>query len=119
MEKLVAAGGSVTLVGPGGVGKTRLVRELVDWRAEHGEVIPFAELADMAADVSDDAIAAALGYESVEAAVVSLAEQPGIVVLDNCEHLVVVVRRVVEALHAAGRGSGRRRHEPGAARDQR
>ena len=104
LEKLVAAGGSVTLVGPGGVGKTRLVRELVDWRAEHGEVIPFAQLADMAPDASDDAIAAALGYESVEAAVVSLAEQPGIVVLDNCEHLVEVVRRVVESLHAAVEG---------------
>ena len=104
LEQLVVAGGSVTLVGPGGVGKTRLARELAAWRAEHGEVVPFAQLADMAADVSEDAVAMALGYESIDAAVVGLAEQPGIVVLDNCEHLADVVRRVADALHAAVEG---------------
>ena len=76
LEKLVAGGGTHDAHG------TRRRRQDAArpgagrWRAEHGEVVPFAHLADMAADVSDDAIAAALGYESVEAAVVGLAEHP-------------------------------------------
>ena len=99
LEKLVSGGGVVTLIGPGGVGKTRLARELVGWREEYGESIPIAHLADVAPGASDVAVAAALGYESVDAAIVGLAEHAGIVVLDNCEHVVGAVRQFVQRLH--------------------
>ena len=101
LEQLVAGGGTITLIGPGGVGKTRLARELVVWREEYGEVVPIAHLADLAPGASDATVAAALGYESVEAAIVGLTEHTGIVVLDNCEHVVVGARRFIEMLHDA------------------
>ena len=101
LEQLVAGGGTITLVGPGGVGKTRLARELVAWREEYGEVVPIAHLADLAPGASDATVAAALGYESVEAAIVGLTEHAGIVVLDNCEHVVGGARRFIEMLHDA------------------
>jgi hypothetical protein len=101
LEQLVAGGGTITLIGPGGVGKTRLARELVLWREEYGEVVPIAHLADLAPGASDATIAAALGYESVDAAIVGLTEHTGIVVLDNCEHVVVGARRFIEMLHDA------------------
>ena len=99
-EKLVAGGGIVTLIGPGGVGKTRLALELARWREEYGEAVPIAHLADLRPDASDAAVAAALGYESVEAAIIGLEEHGGIVVLDNCEH---VVGAVEAAAHRAVR----------------
>jgi predicted ATPase len=98
LEKLVTAGGNVTLIGPGGVGKTRLARELAGWHEEYGEMVPFAQLADVTPEASEDGVAAALGYESVDAAIVGLAEHAGIVVLDNCEHMTGVVRRFIEHL---------------------
>jgi hypothetical protein len=61
-------------------------------------MVPFAQLADVTPEASEDGVAADLGYESVDAAIVGLAEHAGIVVLDNCEHMTGVVRRFIEHL---------------------
>lgn len=89
----------VTVVGPGGIGKTRLVRELL---AAIGDgpghpvadaVTVVVELAPVAAggDVAATA-AAALGLASaptgtIAALVDRLSDGPFLVVLDNCEHV--------------------------------
>jgi predicted ATPase/DNA-binding SARP family transcriptional activator len=79
----------VTLVGPGGVGKTRLAAELAaDWQAPDG-----AWLAELAA-ITDPAevpvaVAAALGLRPAAAELVrQLADRQLLIVLDNCEHLI-------------------------------
>ena len=47
------------------------------------------------------AVAGALGFESVAAAAVVLAQRPGAVVLDNCEHVLGAAREVVRELRRA------------------
>jgi predicted ATPase/DNA-binding SARP family transcriptional activator len=85
----------VTLVGPGGVGKTRLALELlhVD-RGEHLRDRWFVALAGVESpELVPAAVAQGLGLAPVEgnpaAAVVRhLARAPGLLVLDNLDHLV-------------------------------
>ncbi|WP_017598348.1 BTAD domain-containing putative transcriptional regulator [Nocardiopsis lucentensis] len=111
----------VTLIGPGGAGKTRLAIEAVMALADRApELLPyggwFVELAPIGSgDDIVDALAAALDLR--EHAIVQarssapagpaedrvaafLADRPALVVLDNCEHLVAEVARVVEPLLA-------------------
>lgn len=90
---------TLTLTGPGGVGKTRLALEigahLVD--AYEGGVW-LVELASVSeGDLVTDAIAAALGVkqrpgvELRQALVEAVAAKPTLLVLDNCEHLLDAV----------------------------
>ncbi len=59
----------VTVVGPGGIGKTRLAVALADELAERGQRIGFVELADVTAPwIVVDAIADQLGVEVVPGA---------------------------------------------------
>ncbi|HTZ23613.1 MAG TPA: BTAD domain-containing putative transcriptional regulator [Streptosporangiaceae bacterium] len=87
----------VTLVGPGGVGKTRLAAELAaGWRAPDGTWL--AELAAITdpAEVPA-AVCAALGLRPAPAAaelVRQLAGRQLLIVLDNCEHLIDACARV-------------------------
>lgn len=91
LEKAIEQpGGVLTLVGPGGVGKTRLAEELLLGRS--GWFVPVAE-----ARTHDDvvrAIAAVLGIpesagvDPVEQIMAHLAHHPGLLVLDNYEQLV-------------------------------
>ena len=101
LETLVAGGGTITLIGPGGVGKTRLARELAVWREEFGETVPVAHLAGLPSGATPAAVAAELGYESVDAAIVGFSERPGTIVLDNCEHVVPAVSSFVGSLRDA------------------
>lgn len=93
----------VTLVGPGGVGKTRLatVAASEDRTGSDGAVawVDLATVTD-AADVPPliiDALGLAVpDRASARSAAMALARAPGIVVLDNCEHLLDVVVTIVE-----------------------
>jgi DNA-binding CsgD family transcriptional regulator len=97
----------VTLVGPGGVGKTRLAL-----RALAGEASAFVDLASLPAGADREAVArtvaAALGMvepagaNSLTAVSDQLSSAPAVVVLDNCEHLVDGAASVAEHLVARG-----------------
>ncbi len=95
----------VTVVGPGGVGKTRLVRELMA-RDEGPDPVFVVELADLS--TPDDvavAVAGALGLRSApRGGVAAIAERlgadPALLVLDNCEHLLATASQLVSAVVA-------------------
>ncbi|WP_163506024.1 LuxR C-terminal-related transcriptional regulator [Fodinicola acaciae] len=102
----LASGGVVTLVGPGGVGKTRLAAVV----AQASNVAfggAFVDLVPVGADSLVPAVAAALGvveraYQPLEAAVLDrLGRGPSLLVLDNCEHLSAVVATFVDRVLAA------------------
>ena len=91
----------VTVVGTGGVGKTRLVMELLEARFEDPVVVLLAAIEpDATVDV---VLAAELGLEStpdspIDALVERLELRPTLVVLDNCEHVLDNVRDLVDEL---------------------
>ncbi|HTI23746.1 MAG TPA: BTAD domain-containing putative transcriptional regulator [Kutzneria sp.] len=90
----------VTIVGPGGVGKTRLAVEHV---AEQDDTNGpwFVRLADARqAEVVAHAVADAVGATDVSTStrtsvIRALAARDGLLVLDNCEHLVDAVAELV------------------------
>ena len=94
---LLAGARLVTLVGPGGVGKTRLAAELAaGWPAPGGAWL--AELAGITdpAEVPA-AVCAALGLRpAADELVRQLADRELLIVLDNCEHLVDACARLAQ-----------------------
>jgi predicted ATPase/DNA-binding XRE family transcriptional regulator len=94
----------ITLVGPGGVGKTRLALELAGAIAEEGAIhvvfVPLASIRDPAFVAS--AIADALGLADVTAvdlpkrARVAYGHRPTLVVLDNAEHVLDAVPLIAD-----------------------
>lgn len=103
LRDLLARERMVTLVGPGGVGKTRCALEVArDGGGSTGPaVLLLAPLADPGAVPS--ALAAALHLQVVRgdvltACVAHLAAGPRLLVVDNCEHLIDATRDVVGAL---------------------
>jgi predicted ATPase/DNA-binding CsgD family transcriptional regulator len=106
---LAALAGSrmVSLVGPGGVGKTRLATEMAETIAggyQFGGV--FVDLVPVRDGFLTQAVAALLGVterpgRSLDAALHEfLGRGRSLLVLDNCEHLVTVVAAFVEKLLA-------------------
>jgi predicted ATPase/DNA-binding SARP family transcriptional activator len=100
----------VTLLGPGGSGKTRLAHELVRRRARAGEggrdhVVDLTEVRDP--DRVVDQVVAAIGvtrrpHETVlESLVGHLEGQPALLYVDNAEHLRDAVAALLEVLLAA------------------
>lgn len=102
----VAASRLVTLTGAGGAGKTRLAvqaaAELLDGSGDGVWLVELAPITDESQVVP--AIAAAyglqeaLGTDPLEALLRSLAAQRALLVIDNCEHLVDRVAKVVDAI---------------------
>ncbi len=100
----------VTVVGPGGVGKSRLTLELAHRLASDREVrfIELAPLVDGAA--VPDAVAAAVGAPeraaeagrpaptATQRAIERLADRDAVVILDNCEHVADAAAALVVAL---------------------
>ena len=92
----------VTLVGPGGIGKTRIALAAAHrWRDEV-RWVDLAPVSDPA--LVTQAVADAVGVRQsgdrplVEAIITGLAERPLLLVLDNAEHVAAAAARLVEAL---------------------
>jgi predicted ATPase/DNA-binding SARP family transcriptional activator len=89
----------ITLVGPGGVGKTRLAAEVAaDWQARDGVwLAEFAGITDPAEVPA--AVCAAIGLRPVAEELTSqLAGRQLLIVLDNCEHLLDACARLAHDL---------------------
>jgi predicted ATPase/DNA-binding SARP family transcriptional activator/class 3 adenylate cyclase len=83
----------VTLTGPGGSGKTRLAMEVARHAARQGTMVWLAELAPLWEEgMVAEAVAAAVGVEAEQDPLDELLTRPellaGVLVLDNCEHLL-------------------------------
>ena len=114
-------GAVVTLVGPGGVGKTRLASAVA---AHQSDAACFVDLtvATNEGDV-DAVVAAALRADAsvaprtaIEAA---LAAEPTVVVLDNCEHVIDAASSIAEHLAVQCAAGGACNQPGGAARGRR
>ncbi|MFC9788933.1 BTAD domain-containing putative transcriptional regulator [Rhodococcus sp. NPDC127528] len=91
----------VTLVGPGGVGKTRLAVEVCRTRvdADGPWLVDLGTLADGALLVAATAAALGLpGVGTVEHLADVLSSRETLVIFDNCEHVVADAARVVTVL---------------------
>jgi predicted ATPase/class 3 adenylate cyclase len=114
LEATVAAGRVTTLVGPGGVGKTRLATETAlavadDWE-DGAWFVDLAPVADPAlvAEAIGDAVGApvAPGAERWPEVLAHLEDRELLVVLDNCEHLPEASARAAAELVTACRRVG-------------
>ena len=85
----------VTLVGPGGVGKTRVVVQYVAQRVDSPWLVRLAHVREPA--LLTEVVADAVGGPGESSADLAdtLADRPGLLVLDNCEHLVEPVAELV------------------------
>jgi len=97
----------VTVTGPGGSGKTRLVAELATELAGRGIPLWYAELAPLRGpEPLAVAVAEALGIEPGPDAVAEMLHRAeivdGVLVLDNCEHILAACARLARQLLAAG-----------------
>lgn len=92
----------VTLTGPGGIGKTRLAIEVGNRSATPRAW--FVDLVPAAPNTVIEAVAAALGVADrpnqslIQVVCDSLIERPGLLVLDNCEHVLDAVATTAERL---------------------
>jgi predicted ATPase/DNA-binding CsgD family transcriptional regulator len=95
-----------TLVGTGGIGKTRLAIEVARrLQDEEFDAAYFVDLArtDEASAVEQIVLTAVGGYQepgraAIDSIIGILSAQPSLLVIDNCEHLVDAVSRLVDLL---------------------
>ncbi|MER6074414.1 BTAD domain-containing putative transcriptional regulator [Streptomyces sp. NPDC001817] len=108
IRELVASARLVTLIGPGGVGKTRLAVEAAS--SERADDVCFVELAPLEdGGQVHAAVLTALGLRPgadggrgpEERLVTALAERRLLLVLDNCEHVVEDTARLARRLLGA------------------
>ncbi len=90
----------VSLVGPGGVGKTRLALEAARAAAESladgGRLVELAPVSDPAGVRA--AVASALDVPDARTLADALADREMVIVLDNCEHVIEAAAAVAEEL---------------------
>lgn len=106
LRECLARSRLITLIGPGGVGKTRLAVELgrrvLGHFTEGVWLIDLAPVTDPALVISATATAlgVALGSAeaSVEAIAATIAKQRRLLIFDNCEYVIGAARALVEAL---------------------
>ena len=104
LRRRLASARLITLTGVGGVGKTRLALQLAHDVNDRFEAVRFVELAPFHADLLVEAeVARALGVgrggpDALEAVVEHLQGRRVLLVLDNCEHVLVGAFGLVEAL---------------------
>jgi predicted ATPase/DNA-binding SARP family transcriptional activator len=103
LHRLLATERLVTVIGPGGVGKTRLALEVAR-RSEATTVLLLAPVTDPAA--IPHALAAGLNLQVVQGDVLAacaalLGDGPGLLVVDNCEHLLDAACDVIGTLLSA------------------
>ena len=108
LQRLLQAHRLVTIAGPGGIGKTRLARALLtaasDRHTDGAVMVELAPLTDPA--LIPGAIAAALrlplasSQDPLSAILAAMRPLSMLLVLDNAEHLIDGVARVVDALVA-------------------
>ena len=99
----------VTLVGVGGMGKTRLALEVAaGMEGQHPDGVWWCDLSTATsvgavAPVVLDALGARqlAGRTATDSVVAHLDGRQALVVLDNCEHMIDPVRELVTAVHAA------------------
>jgi predicted ATPase len=106
VQELVMSHRMLTLIGAGGVGKTRLalaaVEELIDHFADGVWLVDLAPLSDPA--LVEQTLAAVLGVQAEggcplrDRLAAFVRDRQLLLVLDNCEHLVDAVRLLVEDL---------------------
>jgi predicted ATPase/DNA-binding SARP family transcriptional activator len=101
--RLVQSERLVTLVGPGGVGKTSLALETARGDCTGREVAIVRLASVMDPSVLADVLAGALGLrgdigDPLLAAIARLGARPWLVVIDNCEHLAASVHELVAIL---------------------
>ena len=81
------------------MGKTRLATEYAtSHRERSGDAVTLGLLAAVPGGSPAAIVVDALGFESLDAASVVLAQRGGLVVLDNCEHVLDAARDVATAL---------------------
>jgi predicted ATPase/DNA-binding XRE family transcriptional regulator len=106
IEKLVANHRLVTLVGAGGIGKTRLAVHVAvrmkDAYRDGAWFVDFASVGDVASCSSEIALALSVpgahGPAAAGKLVSFLKSKQLLLILDNCEHLVGGVARIAEAI---------------------
>jgi predicted ATPase/DNA-binding SARP family transcriptional activator len=106
--QLMAAGRLVTLTGPGGAGKTTVAIEAARRQPPPADGVWLVELAGLSdGRAVPNAVAAAVGIGTdgiggptidLDVLVEALADRALLLVLDNCEHLVADVARLVQGL---------------------
>ena len=110
IQRLLRAARLVTLLGTGGIGKTRLSLQVgFDLMEEYPDGVWFVELAPLTdARLVPRAIATVLGVKEhagrplLEALIKHLADRRLLLILDNCEHLVHACAEVVDHLLKSG-----------------
>ena len=125
LTELLVAAPVVTLVGPGGVGKTRLAIELAAMVAPRhrlgARMIELGTLTDP--DEVAAVVASGLGLTidrtSIEHALVSAGDLDMVAVIDNAEHVAAAAAHVVELLASGGGSIRGGRDEPGTPRRRR
>jgi predicted ATPase/DNA-binding winged helix-turn-helix (wHTH) protein len=106
IQDILSANRAITLTGPGGIGKTALALHVSNrMRLTFGGDIWFIELASLSdPNLLPAALAGALGLDlngdeiTAEAVARAIGDQPVLLVVDNCEHVIDAAARLVETI---------------------